>query len=140
MFDCAPVFCLPARFFPLGVVFVALLFHFIILKPDFLCTWVLDLISHLTEPALFREPTQSAPESAPFREPTQSAPFREPTQSVPGAHVVCSRARSGPGTHRLRSRARSGPGAHAVRSVPRLSPYIVSLCLQSCADPLSYVV
>ncbi len=48
MFDCAPVFCLPACFFPLGVVFVALLFHFIILKPDFLCNWVLDLISHLT--------------------------------------------------------------------------------------------
>ncbi len=36
-------------FFPLWVDFVALLFHFIILKPDFLCTWVLDLISHLTE-------------------------------------------------------------------------------------------
>ncbi len=24
-------------------------------------------------------------------------------------------------------------------SLPRLSPYIVSLCLQSCADPLSFV-
>ncbi len=37
MFDCAPVFCLPAclpacLFFPFGVVFVALLFHFIILN------------------------------------------------------------------------------------------------------------
>ncbi len=44
-FDCAPVFCLPACLFsPFGVVFVLCLV--LLLKtPDFLCTWVLDLIS-----------------------------------------------------------------------------------------------
>ncbi len=48
MFDCAPVFCLPAcLFFPFGVVYV-LLFNFIIKEPN-LCIWVLDPISHLTE-------------------------------------------------------------------------------------------
>ncbi len=61
-----------------------------------------------------------------------------------GAHAF----RSDPGAHGVRSRARSVPGADRVRSraqlclprYPRLSPYIVSLCLQSCADPLSYIV
>ncbi len=39
------------------------------------------------EPALFREPTESAPDSVPFREPTESAPepapFHEHTESSP---------------------------------------------------------
>ncbi len=45
MFDCAPVFCLPACFSPSGWFMFFICFILLLKDPDFLCIWVLDLIS-----------------------------------------------------------------------------------------------
>ncbi len=71
------------------------------------------------EPALFREPTESAPDSAPFREPTESAPepapFREPTESSPDSAPFREHTESSPEPAPFREPTESAPESTPFR-------------------------
>ncbi len=85
----------------------------------------------VTEPALFREPTESAPEPAPFREPTESAPepapFREPTESArepaPFREPTQSPSEHAPFREPTESAPEPAPFREPTQSAPEPAPF-----------------
>ncbi len=126
MFDCAPVFCLPAcLLFPFGVVYV-LLFDLVIktlISSEFessTSSLLTERISHHEDSA---EEGFGSPTTRHYLQPP--IPTHPPVwgHSGPGAHRLRSRARSAPWADRVRSRARSASWADRVRSRARSAPW-----------------